>query len=122
MALRFLSKQWTLILFTLVIVLMIQIRYDLFSQYSSKYSNSPFCASSNEASKGNWIVKTDLTRYEIEERKRLDVEIRKSMNWPANMFRNDSRYNFCLSEKFILCHCRNSNLLIHFSHKLFLAN
>ena len=94
MALRFLSKRWTLILFTLIIVLMIQLfRYDLFSQYSSKYNNSRFCASSLEASKGNWIVKTDITRYEIEERQRLDIEIRKSMNWPANMFRNDSRYN-----------------------------
>ena len=49
------------------------------------------CDNIADATVGHWDFKDHLTRFEVEERKRLDTENRVRMNWPPLLYRNDLR-------------------------------
>ncbi|XP_057315806.1 uncharacterized protein LOC130656882 [Hydractinia symbiolongicarpus] len=56
-----------------------------------KPNKKKICKYLKEATQGGWELKPDLTRYEKKERERLDIETRLAMDWPALLYRNDSR-------------------------------
>lgn len=56
-----------------------------------KSNKKNICKYLNEATQGGWELKPDLTRFELKERERLDIETRLVMDWPALLYRNDTR-------------------------------
>ena len=54
-----------------------------------------FCTCKNfteEVWKGFWKEKHGITRKDYLDRKKMDEKIRFQMDWPINLFRNDSRF------------------------------
>ncbi|XP_012557215.2 uncharacterized protein LOC105844769 [Hydra vulgaris] len=74
--------------------------------------NFSSCTNTFDISDGKWIFRNNLKTEDLNERTRLDEEIRLSMNWPKLLFRNDSRCGaqFPLYNYQLLAQCNpNSN-------------
>lgn len=62
----------------------------------NKQKELPLCTKIDESIRGSWILQKDLTGVEREKRYKKDADIRARENWPAVMYRNDTRYAYSL--------------------------